>query len=192
MKQYCRYLISQQSRGVKFREDVPQDLFVYVDSNFDDTTFTGIYVFAQGGCIYAKSVRQRFASLSTFDSELAGMNEAAKTALLYRAILRDCGIRSEFPTMILGDNKAAVDELTNCRTGGSTKARHHRVRAAWTKQLVALKLIEFRHIPTNENIADLGTKAVSDKEKWKDLKNQLMGVTRPIAIVRIAEETGRV
>ena len=192
MKQYCRYLLAQQGRGVKFREDVPQELFIYVDSNFDDVTFTGIYVFALGGCIYAKSVRQRFISLSTFDSELAGMSEAAKTALLYRAILRDCGIRSDFPTMILGDNKAAIDELTNFKTGGSKKPRHHRVRAAWTKQLVALKLIEFRHIPTDENIADLGTKAVSDKEKWKTLKDQLMGVTRPVAIVRIAKETGRV
>jgi len=192
MKRWCRYLASQQSRGVKFRQDIPQEMVIYVDTSFDKVTFTGIFVFALGGCVYAKSLRQRFISLSTFDAELAGMSEAAKVALQCRAILRDCGVRSEKPTLILGDNKAAVDELTNFKCGGSRKARHHRVRAAWTKQLVGLKLIEFKHIPTDENIADLGTKAMGDVSKWSNLRDQMMGVTKPVAMMRIAEETGRV
>ena len=192
MKRFCRYLTAQQSRGVQFRSDVPQDLFIYVDTSFDVITYTGIFVFAFGGCVYAKSLRQRFKSLSTFDAETAGLNEAAKVAITFRGIVRDCGVRSKYPTMILGDNKASIDEMTNAKSAGSRKPRHHRVRAAWTKQLVAQKIIEFRHVVSADNVADIGTKVITDKELWRNLKDQVMGVTKPVAIMRIAAETGRV
>ena len=178
VKYFCRYLSTRIGTGVRFLRNNPQRLIIFVDTNFDTTVYTSITVYWRGGVIYAKSLRQKWGSLSTFDAELSGMSEAAKVAFKFRELTRDFGFRDERPTLVLGDNLAAVNELRKGLHSSSTKPRHHRVRAQWAKQLQYLGGVEYQHVSSANNVADIGTKVMLDVAKWEDLTSQVQGLKR--------------
>ena len=170
-----RYLVGRIGQGVRFRSDISQKLFVFCDTNYGTTVYTGIVVYLNGGVIYSKSLRQRFASRSTFEAELAGLAEGARVALYYRAIARDLGLDID-RAVIMGDNEASINEAKATYNGGGiSKLRHHRIRLNWLKQQYQRKLIDFVHVPGVDNVADILTKPITAQDLWDDLYGQMMG-----------------
>ena len=161
----------------------PEDkgLWIFADTGLDVSTFTGVTVHFAGAVIYSKCMRQKFKTLHTMESEMAGLNEAAKVAIRLQACAVDCGEPIGTVT-IYGDNEAAVNQFQKgAPECVSNKARHLRLRYHWTKQLVDLGLIRFAWIPTKSNIADLATKPIP-KDLWQELYPQLMGTQPVIAL----------
>ena len=178
IKKLCRYLAGRVGQGVRFRNDQDQGLYVFVDANHGSDpgseNWTGIAVFLCGGCIYAQCLRQKFGSKSTFEAELGAMSQAQTVGTYYRAIARDMGLNVE-KAIILGDNLEAVKECNSAFISSAVKQRHHRVRLNLVKQDVTRGLIEYHHIRTDDNVADILTKPIVDYDKWTDLYGQLMG-----------------
>ena len=187
-KNMMRYMVGRLGHGVTFRKDMPQDLFIYVDSNFGVTNYTGIAVFLNGGCIYSKSLRQKYASRSSYESELSGISEGVRIALYYRAIARDLGMNIE-KAVVFNDNEAAVNESRAAHSGGGTsKLRHHMIRNNWVKQQFQRGLVDIIHVRTEDNVADILTKPITSEEKWDDLYAQLMGECRARSIVKYVDD----
>ena len=171
-----RYLKSRVGSGVRFRKDNPQDLILFSDTSHGTDVWTSIYVMFRGGIIYAKAVRHKFQSLSSFDSELGGLSEAAKTAFYFRALTRDLGHRPNGPVIIVGDNQASINEMERGLYSSSRKPRHHAIRQFWAKELVHLGVIKFVWGPGTSNFSDIGTKVLANASKFQPLADQAQGL----------------
>ena len=173
-KELCRWLQDQYETGVAFQQSEDKGLYVFTDTGLDVDVYTGTVGHFGGGVVCATAKRQKFQSLHTFESEMAGMNEAAKVAIFLQAAAVDLG-EIQGTVTIFGDNEAAVRELQRgAPEVMSKRARHHRLRYHWTKQLVEGGRIRFKWIETTRMLADLATKAVG-KDVWNELHPQLMG-----------------
>ena len=174
-RSFNSYLATRVNRGVRFRCSNPQGLFVFVDSNFDaSAVYTGIFVFLGGGCIHSKSLRQKFISTSSFDAEYAGLSEAIKVGCYYRSIARDLGTDIQH-AVIFCDNKAVVDCVNSTETYDTSKKRHHRVRAMWSKERRRRGYVQVHWIEGSKNLADLATKPGRQIPGFSELIAQLMG-----------------
>ena len=144
----------------------------------------------RGGIIYCKTLRQKFQSLSSFDSELAGLSEAAKVAFYFRALTRDMGYRQEGAVLIVGDNKASIDEMERGLYSSSRKPRHHAIRQYWAKELVHLNVLKFIWCPGVSNFSDIGTKVLSNAGKFQPLADQAQGLATLDPVMKKAIEEG--
>ena len=179
---FLRWLQGQKQAGIIFRSTEDKGCYLMVDTNYEVKTFTGIAVICGGAIIKFLCVQQKFISLSTYEAELAGMSEAIKVALDIQAKLKDTGEKVGRIT-IFGDNKAAVEELQlSAPEKVAPKARHHRMRLLWAKQIVQLGLVEVKWIRSEDNLADAATKPLG-KDLWNSLSPQIMG-TAPIEALR--------
>jgi hypothetical protein len=118
-------------------------------------------------------MRQRFGSLNTMEAELAALSEGIKVALWLRGIHQDIGYE-KLPVRIYCDNSAAVEELKRPFVMGGAK-RHHRVRLAWSQSIVREGLVWPVWIRGRNNVADIGTKPITDVKLYQKLIAQLMG-----------------
>ena len=180
-RRFCRWLQGQYGRGMTFNRAEDKGLNVFTDTGLDVDTFTGVSVHFAGAVIFSKCMRQKFKTLHTMESEMAGLNEGAKVAIRLQACAVDCGEPIGTVT-IRGDNEAAVNQfLKGAPECVSMKARHLRLRYHWTKQLVDMGLIRMAWTPTKSNIADLATKPIP-KDLWQELYPQLMGLKPVLAL----------
>ena len=174
-KKLCRWLQGIKEGGITFNSKEDKGLFIFSDTGLDKDTFTGTVAICMGATIDAKCGRQKFKSTSTMEAEMAGLSEAAKMAVLLQASLMDCGELVGTVT-IYGDNAAAIDQFQlGAAEVVSAKARHHRLRYHWVKQLVQMKIIRFEWCSTTQMLADLATKPLP-KDAWNLLYPQMMGL----------------
>ena len=66
------------------------------------------------------------------------------------------GLEVKLPTILEMDNKGAVDLANNWSVGGST--RHLDVRNFFLREMKDNRLLMIKHIPSDENDADIFTK----------------------------------
>ena len=189
-KKLCRWLQGIKEHGITFNSKEDKGLFIFSDTGLDSDTFTGTVAICMGAAVDAKCGRQKFKSTSTMEAEMAGLSEAAKMAVHLQACLMDCGELVGTVT-IYGDNAAAVDQFQlGAAEVVSAKARHHRLRYHWVKQLVQLGIIRFKWCSTTQMIADLATKPLP-KDAWNVLYPQLMGLAPIQALEGIPTVTER-
>ena len=177
-KYLCRWLQGQRRQGITYDPLEDKGLFVYSDTGLDVDVYTGTVVHFGGAVVFAKAGRQRFQSQNTMESEMSGLNESARVAIYLQSIMLDLGEKVGTIT-VFGDNQSAIHEfMEGAPECCSKKARHHRLRYAWTKQLVQMKRIKFVWISTKDMLADVCTKPLP-KDIWNELYPQMMG-TSPI------------
>jgi hypothetical protein len=189
-KKLCRWLQGVKESGITFNSKEDKGLFIFSDTGLDSDTFTGTVAICMGAAVDAKCGRQKFKSTSTMEAEMAGLSEAAKMAVHLQACLMDCGELVGTVT-IYGDNSAAIDQFQlGAAEVVSGKARHHRLRYHWVKQLVQLGIIRFKWCSTTQMIADLATKPLP-KDAWNVLYPQLMGLAPIQALEGLSTVTER-
>ncbi len=152
-------------------EDLPHDMLkpkgglstltCYVDADHarDKLTrrsVTGIVLLLNNTPIVWLSKRQKTVETSTYGSELIASRIAVDLILSMRYKLRMLGLTLEHSSMMVGDNMSVV--LNTTIPSSSLKKKHlacnyHRVREA-----VAARIIDYGHIPSEANLADIATK----------------------------------
>ena len=170
-------------------EDIPHDMLkpkgrkarltVYVDADHahDQVTrrsVTGILVFLNNTPIRWISKRQKTVESSTYGSELVAARIATELILELRYTLRMLGVPLDGPALMLGDNMSVV--LNTTVPSSVLKKKHlgigyHRVREA-----IAAKIMRFAHIRSEENLADILTKALPNPIFYKLVKPVLFRV----------------
>jgi len=102
----------------------------------------------------------------------------------------DMGYRQEGAVLIVGDNKASIDEMERGLYSSSRKPRHHAIRQYWAKELVHLNVLKFIWCPGVSNFSDIGTKVLSNACKFQPLADQAQGLATLDPVMKKAIEEG--
>ncbi len=159
----AQYLINHTEEGIKYDENNGLEMTAYVDSNFADKmekrkSVTGFIIMLGGGVIEWKSQCQGTVSLSSTEAEYKALSQCACEVVHLTQILKDFGIEMKEIT-IYEDNVGAIKLAENWASTKRTK--HIDVRHHYVRELVENKMIEIKHISSENQPADMLTKNLS-------------------------------
>jgi hypothetical protein len=162
-KRVCQYLKGTLTHGVTLGGTTPLRLQAYVDAswaddNRDRRSTLGFCTTLGSGLISWKSGRSGAVALSTAESEYYSAGEGAREVVHLRQLLDSIGYPQEQPTGFGSDSQAALAIIKN--SSFSPRTKHIDIRAHWLRELVQNRIIDPTYIPTEENPADIFTKAL--------------------------------
>jgi hypothetical protein len=137
------------------------NLTVYADADHahDHVTrksITGILVFIGSTPIIAKSSRQGSVESSTYSAEFNSARAATELIIGLRLLLKSIGIAQDKPSLLLGDNLGVVQSSTIFTS--ALKKKHNAISYHRVREAVASGIIDYAHINTALNLADIFTK----------------------------------
>ncbi len=182
MKRIGRYLKKKAKLGLAFKPspDRKLSIFAYVDASLADCKdhkSTGGYMVCIGeptnvyAVICAKSFKERLVAQSSCEAEVYALVEAAKFIVWLRFLLAELGLEQKGPTVMYEDNEAVIELVNNPTMHARTK--HFRIRQYMLRDLKERNVIDVLPIDTNENLADMLTKALNENAHSKFV-NQFM------------------
>lgn len=162
-----RYL--KGTRDLKLHLGGPNiiDLVGFTDSDWancpDTRRSIGGYIWTLGyGALSWCARKQKPVAASSCEAEYMAAFEATKECIWLRALLLAIGFLKPGPTKLLCDNNAAInlseDPLLH------TRVKHVDIKYHFLRERVQSKELELRYINTNDNVADLFTKALDHKK----------------------------
>jgi hypothetical protein len=170
------YLNKNRDVGLLFKRETDSELVAWSDSDYagdpnDYKSTSGIVVFI--GCIIIcwYCSKQSTTAQSSTDAEAISMNFATKEVVWIRGFLKELGMVLEFPTRMKGDNLSAIMLSKNPMFHKRTK--HIIVKIAYMQEMVKESVTLWEHIGTNDNVADMFTKALP-RLKFLEMVKKLM------------------
>jgi hypothetical protein len=165
--------------GANHDSKCPLELVGYVDSDFAgcvDTrrSTTGFSFHLNGGTISWKSQKQSMVAQSTAEAEYIAASSASSEAVFLRGLLQEMKIDMSRPTTLWEDNNACISISKQMGCSGRTK--HIDVKMHIIRDRIMAELIELMKISTNENVADMFTKALAIA-KFRYFRSMLLGFT---------------
>ena len=119
---------------------------------------TGILLLMNNTPVKWMSKRQKTVETSTYGSELVAAKHATELIVEYRYALRMMGVPLDGPALLLGDNNSVV---LNCTMPSSVlKKKHNACSYHMVRESIAAGILRFAHIISEENYADILTKAL--------------------------------
>jgi ribonuclease HI len=172
-KRVLRYLKGTATAKLVFPGNVPpcdQALVGYTDSDWAgdkvDYKSQGGYVFqAYNGPISWQSRKQNLVALSTTEAEYVACSNAVREAQWLIQLHKDVTGEDATPVSIFSDSNGALKTI---QSGISTaKTKHINIQYHNSRDLQAQGIVNFSYISTNDNLADIMTKALStDKHRF--------------------------
>jgi hypothetical protein len=192
-KRVLRYL--KQTAHLRLVYSGSAKLEGFTDSDFaDDTTdrkSQGAYVFrVLGTAISWQSRKQNMVALSTTEAEYMAFTEAAREALWLRQLHRDLSlpagtlsaddsalsaddsalsaddseVTAAYTVPIASDNHGALTTVHS--EGQKARTKHFDIRYHAVRDLERKQRIAFGYVPSADNAADVGTKALDKAPHW--------------------------
>ena len=159
----------QTSRHTFYNRDVIE---IYADSSYlgdidilerSPTASHGGYItFVHGNLIGGRSKRQSLATLSSMEAELVELINGAQEAIWLRGLLETDFLITVGPLPIWEDNAACI-AFSHGQTSHE-RTKHMTNRSVFLRECLMRKDFCIRKVDTNENIADLMTKYLSDMQ----------------------------
>ena len=166
-KDVLPYLNSSPFNGIAYY-DVPgwtNILVAYKDSNHasdlpEDPHSTGsYYIFLNGGVVSSRSKTLEKVSTSTTAAEYEQLYHCTEEVTYIRQLLGEIGVHLHAPTIIYEDNLAAVS-LANNASKIHARTRSMALQLHKIRERIADGIVAVLPVGTNDNIADVGTKAL--------------------------------
>ncbi len=156
-------------------------LFGAVDSDYAGDTshrrsVSGIVLRLAGGTILFKSKFQDIHALSSTEAEFTAAVEAGKYILYVRSILDEIGLPQDEATVLFEDNQGAL-LLANAQQP-TRRTRHMDIKNFALQDWVKQDLLRLIRIATNDNYADVMTKATARTLFYRHM-NYIMGKIIP-------------
>ncbi|CAL2238017.1 unnamed protein product [Prunus armeniaca] len=176
-KRVLRYIQGTIDFGIVFEKGKETTLIGYCDSDWagseDDMRSTSGYVFTMGSGVFSwASIKQNTVALSTAEAEYISAAEATSQAKWLRFVLEDFGEEQIEGTQIMCDNTSAIAMAKN--PVFHQKSRHINRKFHFIREAIQAKEIELVYCRTEEQIADILTKALP-KDRFAYLR-ELLGV----------------
>ncbi|KAI5354098.1 hypothetical protein L3X38_006993 [Prunus dulcis] len=176
-KRVLRYIQGTLDFGIEFIKGKSATLIGYCDSDWagseDDRRSTSGYAFTLGSGMFSwASIEQNTVALSTAEAEYVSAAEATSQAKWLRFVLEDFGEEQVEGTPILCDNTSAIAMAKN--PVFHQKTRHISRKFHFIREAMQAKEIELIYCKTEDQIADILTKALS-KDRFVYLRD-LLGV----------------
>ncbi|PNX83829.1 beta-galactosidase [Trifolium pratense] len=162
-----RYLKSAPGKGILFtKNEKHEDIDVYTDADWagaldDRRSTSGYFSFVGGNLVTWRSKKQNVVARSSAEAEFRGMALGLCEALWLKHLLEDLGYPQRQPIHLYCDNKAACDIAHNPVQHDRTK--HVEVDRFFIKEKLDAKILELPKIRSEDQLADMLTKAVSSK-----------------------------
>ena len=180
------YLGGTQDLGITFQRSHVDDaaaavrLFCYVDAAYathpDAKSHTG-YCFGLGetnnGMFFSRTVKQKNVTLSSTEAENAAAVEATKEVMWFRQLLGELGFHQVKPTLMFSDS-ASMIALAEDYSGNHKRVKHFLTRVNFMMEQVRLGCVEFQHVSTVDNVADILTKPLGPVD-FVRLRSLLLG-----------------
>ena len=136
----------------------------------DCQSLLGHIIIRQGGPIAWGCTREtKTMSRSSCEAEIYATDEGVKTTAMFRNLMADLGLLGDQPTPVWNDNRGTVDWCKGCSV--SRKLRQVNIRELGVRLEQRLGNVQIRHIPGKQNVADLFTKEMKDKDHFRALVN---------------------
>ncbi|GJY75891.1 putative ribonuclease H-like domain-containing protein [Tanacetum coccineum] len=172
VKRIFRYLKGQPTLGLLYPKDSPLELIAYSDSDYagaslDRKSTTGGFQFLGCRLVSWQCKKQTIVANSTTEAEYIAASNCCAQVLWLQNQLLDYGYNF-MKTKIHVDNESAICVVKNPVSHSKTKhieIRYHFIRDCYEK-----RLIEMAKIHTDNNVADLLTKAFDVTRKSIDLR----------------------
>ncbi|KAM3254169.1 hypothetical protein ACQJBY_047973 [Aegilops geniculata] len=176
VKQLLRYVAGTLNFGCRYKKgEAEPRLIGYSDADFagdvDDRKRTSGTVFVFGGSVISRqSQKQKVVALSSCEAEYMAATAAACTGVWLRRMLGDLLGDPGGATPLLIDNKSAIQLCKNPVFHDRTK--HIETRFHFIRECVQDGRIAVDHVHTDEQLADILTKALP-RVKFQELREKL-------------------
>ena len=152
-----------ESRGRRTQVVVDVTVCAYADADWangksDRRSISGWVGKLNGDAISWSSKKQRTVALSTCEAELYAEAAAIQEVLWLRGLLAELGLHSLTGSVVYGDNQSAIAVSKNGIKGERTK--HVDIKYHFVTETVDRGDVVLKWVPTNEQQADLFTKAL--------------------------------
>lgn len=177
MRHVISYLKGTIHYRIRYRK-TGNNLVAYSDADYancklDRRSYTGYVLVLGGGPISWESKKQPTVALSSTEAEYMAVTSAAKEIMFCRSIAFELGFGEMMrgPTTLCVDNKGAI-ELAQ-KTGYSARTKHIDVRHHYIRETVDNGYLELKHVPTEEQLADMLTKGLGSTLHERNVKSLL-------------------
>ena len=173
VKHLLRYLKGTADYCLKFDKNSPGDVVGYSDADWaadidSRSSVSGFVFVAQGGAISWASKRQKSVATSSCEAEYYALSSACQEALWWKGIKSQ--IEKDEPIKILCDNQSAISVANN--QGFNPRLKHIDIRYKFVMQHIEQGDIKLEYVSTNEQAADILTKAL-DRVKTQKFRTIL-------------------
>lgn len=161
-----RYLKSSPGKGLMFTKNAHLNIEGYTDADWagnilDRKSTSGYFTFVGGNLVTWRSKKQKVVALSSAEAEFRGMAKGLCELLWLRGLLTEVGFPPDSTMNLFCDNKAAIDISHNPIQHDRTK--HVEIDRHFIKQNLEEKIIQFPFVKSEDQLADILTKAVSSR-----------------------------
>ena len=167
---------------IKINSEEKVSIVSYVDASFgnaeDATSICGYFTLINGNMLQAKCKKQKNVALTSTEAEFIAIALCCKEVLWIMNLFDELRIKYDVP-IIYSDNQPAIRIASAKSAKGRT--RHINIKYQFVRQLVKEEKIKIKYVSTENNIADILTKALSEarfshlmnkvNETLKNLKN---------------------
>ena len=122
---------------------------------------TGILLLVNNTPLIWYTKRQKTVESSTYGSELVAARIGVEMVMEVRYKIRMLGMRLEGTSLMVGDNMSVV--LNTTIPSSMLKKKHNAVAYHRVREAVASKIINFSHLPSISNVADVLTKPLNSE-----------------------------
>lgn len=174
-KRVIRYLNTTKNYTIVYKRE--GELRGYCDADWggcldDRKSHTGFVFRMSGGPISWEAKKQSTTALSTVEAEYMAITQAAKESRFLSSIVNELdATEQQSRTIIECDNQGAIQIASN--NGYSPRTKHIDIRFHYIREMIEKDLINLKYIRTDENIADIFTKALG-RNKHEKFTNELL------------------
>ena len=161
-----RYLKSSPGKGLLFSKNTHLNIEGYIDADWagnilDRKSTSGYFTFVGVNLDTWRSKEQKVAVLSSTEAEFRGMAKGLYDLLWLINLLTEVGFPPCSAMNLFCENKAAIDISHNPIQHDRTK--HVEVDRHFIKENLEEKIIQFPFVKSEDQLADILTKAISSR-----------------------------
>lgn len=169
-----RYLKSSLGKGLTFTKNNHVQVEGYTDADWagditNRKSTSGYFTFVGGNLVTWKSKKQKVVALSSAEAEFRGMAKGLCELLWLRRLLIEIGFAPNNAMNLFCDNKSAIEIAHNPVQHDQTK--HMEIDRHFIKQNLETKIIQFPFVKSEDQLADILTKAVCSRDFYNTLDN---------------------
>lgn len=175
-KRILRYLKETKTIALEYKKSVKNEgLLAFSDADWgrekvDRKSVSGFAVYYFGNLISWSSRKQQSVALSTAEAEYIAAATTATELIYLKGIVSSDLKHSDIATLMLIDNQSTIKMIESYEN--SKRSKHIDIKMHFIKDIVSKGLIKVNYVPTDENVADIFTKALCS-EKFVNLRYRL-------------------
>ena len=163
-KRVLRYLKGTRTLGIiYYNNNTPPEPIGYSDADWANNpdnrkSIGGQIFFVAGGAVTWSSRKQRTVAKSSMEAEYMAASASASEIKWLRTFFSELSFTLQLPTLLCVDNQSAIASAHSQSIHSRTK--HIDIHYHYIRELITSNEVQVFHCPTEENVADLFTKAL--------------------------------